>query len=151
MMEISQTQLQSLAAGTIQPGDVYRMELTPQEGVKPKNDGDVSRNKYFVVMGVTEDGSLIGFVLINSEINPNISPRARAGHYKIYASDYSFLQKDRYVCCSDLKEIHTTDFFQRFKSGAVGTIKPAHLDAIRGIIAMSADVSAKVLKGYGII
>ena len=148
MMEIPTAQLQRLATDTILPGDVYRMELTPNEGVKPKNEGDVSRNKFFVVMGITEDGNLIGFVLINSEINPNLSPRAKASHYKIHASDYSFLKKDRYVCC---KEIHTTDFFQRFKGGIVGRITPDHLDAIRGIIAMSADVSAKVLKGYGII
>lgn len=151
MMEISTDQLQRLATGTINPGDVYRMELTPSEGVKPKNEGDSSRNKYFIVMGVTTDGFLIGFVLINSEINQNISARARASHYKILASDYPFLQKDRYVCCGELKEIHTTDFFQRFRSGAVGTIKPDHLEAIRGIIAMSANVSARVLKGYGII
>lgn len=150
-MEISKIQLQSLATKTIQSGEVYRIELTSNEGVKPKNEGDISRNKYFVVMGVTEDGSLIGFVLINSEINPNISPRAKAGHYKILASDYPFLQKDRYVCCNDLKEIQTVDFFQRFQNGAVGTIKSDHLDAIRGIIAMSADVSAKMLKNYGII
>ena len=127
------------------------MELTTKEGVKPKNEGDTSRNKYFIVMGVTEDGYLIGFVLINSEINQNISARARESHYKILAADYPFLEKDRYVCCGELKEIHTSDFFQRFKQGIVGTIRPDHLDVIRGIIAMSANVSAGVLKSYGII
>ena len=151
MMEISNEQLQRLATGTITPGDVYRMELTTKEGVKPKNEGDTSRNKYFIVMGVTEDGYLIGFVLINSEINQNISARARESHYKILAADYPFLEKDRYVCCGELKEIHTSDFFQRFKQGIVGTIRPDHLDVIRGIIAMSANVSAGVLKSYGII
>ena len=87
----------------------------------------------------------------NSEINQNISARARESHYKILAADYPFLEKDRYVCCGELKEIHTSDFFQRFKQGIVGTIRPDHLDVIRGIIAMSANVSAGVLKSYGII
>lgn len=151
MMELSDKLLQQFATNGIQPGDVYRMELTPREGVKPKNIGDTSRNKYFIVMGVTPDGALIGFVLINSEINQNIPPSVRASHYKILASDYPFLQRDRYVCCGELKEIETTVFFQRFKDGAVGTIRPEHLDAIRGIVAMSANVSAKVLRDYNII
>ena len=56
---------------TIQRGDVIRMEMTPKEGVKPKNEGDESRNKYFIVLGKTDDGKLIGFVLINTNINQN--------------------------------------------------------------------------------
>ena len=115
MMELSDKLLQQFATNGIQPGDVYRMELTPREGVKPKNIGDTSRNKYFIVMGVTPDGALIGFVLINSEINKNIPPRVRASHYKILASDYPFLQRDRYVCCGELKEIETTVFFNDLK------------------------------------
>ena len=80
MMEISTDMLQKLASRTVRPGEVYRMELTPNEGVIPKNDGDTSRNKYFVVMGVTEDGDLIGLVLINTEINPHVSQRLRDSH-----------------------------------------------------------------------
>ena len=151
MMEISDNQLQRLAINAIQPGDVFRMRLTTREGVIPKNDGDSSRNKYFIVMGMTPDGDLVGFVLINSEVNQHIPLRARESHYKILATDYPFLQKDRYVCCGELKEIQTTVFFQRFQGDAVGHISEEHLDIIRGIIAMSADVPAQVLQDYGII
>lgn len=151
MMEISTDMLQKLASRTVRPGEVYRMELTPNEGVIPKNDGDTSRNKYFVVMGVTEDGDLIGLVLINTEITPHVSQRLRDSHYKLKAEDYPFLQKDRYVCCGELKEITTVNFFKRFRSGAVATLQPDHLDAIRGVVAMTANVRTKVLEGYGII
>jgi len=151
MMEISNSQLQQLANNTIQPGDVYRMKLTSREGVKPKNDGDTSRNKYFIVMGVTPDGTLVGFVLINSKINEFISQEARESHYKLLAKDYPFLEKDRYACCGELKEIDTITFFQRLQGEVVGCIREEHLDAIRGIIAMAADVSAIKLKDYNII
>lgn len=151
MMEISNGQLQRLAAGTVRPGEIYRMELTPKEGVKPKNEGDTSRNKYFVVMGVTEDGCLIGFVLINTAINPYISQQARDGYYVLSVADYPFLGKDRYVCCGELKQIETADFFRRFRNGAVAALKPDHLEAVRGIVALSSDADAATLRGYGII
>lgn len=151
MMDFSPTQLRQLASGTLTPGEVYRMLLTPKEGVKPKNEGDVSRNKYFIVMGVAPDGSMIGFVLINSEINERIPQLIKDSHYKILASDYPFLQRDRYVCCGELKEIDATTFFERFRDSKVGTISDDHLEIVRGMIAMSANVSAKVLQDYNII
>lgn len=150
-MDITTEILQQLAGGTILPGEIYRMKLTTKEGVKPKSEGDEARNKYFIVMGVNSDGSLVGFVLINSEINPHLPERARASHYKIHAADYPFLIKDRYVCCGELKEIETSVFFERFRDGMVGKLTEDHLEAIRGMIAMSDDVAVKVLKEYNII
>lgn len=150
-MEFSEKQMQQLAGHTIHPGEVYRMKLTLKEGVTPKDKDDVSRNKYFIVMGVTSDGCLVGFVLINSEINPYISVRARESHYKIKAEDYPFLQRDRYVCCGELKEIESTEFFNRFKGNIIGKITEEHLEIIRSMMAMSANIPVKILKEYKII
>ena len=36
---------------SIQQGSVFRMTLFPKDGVTPKNEGDKSRTKYFVVIG----------------------------------------------------------------------------------------------------
>lgn len=151
MIDITTEKLMQLASSTIQAGDVYRMQLTIKEGVKPKGENDVSRNKYFIVMGVSPDGSLIGFVLINSDVNKNIPVRARNSHYKIHVSDYPFLEQDRYVCCGELKEIETSIFFERFRNGMIGKINDNHLEAIRGMIAMSANVSTRILRDYNII
>lgn len=49
---------------SIERGDVIRMKLTTAEGITPKNPGDTDRNKYFVVLGKTPDGCLIGFVVM---------------------------------------------------------------------------------------
>ena len=61
---ISNNSKQNLLSN-IQRGDVIRINMTLEEGVKPKNNGEESRNKYFIVLGKTEDGKFIGFVLIN--------------------------------------------------------------------------------------
>ena len=47
------------------------MRLTPKEGIIPKNKGDNDRDKYFIIVGKTANNALIGFVVINSNINTN--------------------------------------------------------------------------------
>lgn len=37
-----------------------------------KNKGDDGRKKYFIVIGKDQEGNAIGFVLINSEVNPHL-------------------------------------------------------------------------------
>ena len=63
--------LQNLLLDTVEEGEVYRLCLTKEEGIIPKNKGDEGRKKFFVVVGKDQEGNAIGFVLINSEINKN--------------------------------------------------------------------------------
>ena len=46
---ISNNSKQNLLSN-IQRGDVIRINMTLEEGVKPKNNGEESRNKYFIVL-----------------------------------------------------------------------------------------------------
>ena len=64
-------QLQNLLLDTVEEGEVYRLCLTKEEGIIPKNKGDEGRKKFFVVVGKDQEGNAIGFVLIHSEINKN--------------------------------------------------------------------------------
>ena len=57
------------------------------KGVKGKNVGDVGRNKYFVVLGHDTEGNAIGFVLIDSHINPYLPNKRKDAHYKIFAKN----------------------------------------------------------------
>lgn len=151
MIDFSQDQLGILTRGTVNPGDIYRMRLTDKEGVKPKNSGDTSRNKYFVVVGTTTDGSIIGVVLINTEINRNISQSLKDSHYRIKAEDYPFLGKDRYLCCGELKSIASSVFFSRFREGVVGTLKEEHLEVVKALLISSDNVSAALLRRFGLL
>lgn len=99
-------QLQKLLIETVEEGDVYRLKLTKDEGVVPKNAGDEARKKYFVVIGKDEQGNAVGFVLVNSVINQHLPECRRKLHYLLKASEYDFLDnQDRYVDCSDFKKI----------------------------------------------
>lgn len=42
-----------LVLPNINKGDIFKMRLTPKEGIIPKNKGDNDRDKYFIVVGKT--------------------------------------------------------------------------------------------------
>ena len=90
-----------LVLPNINKGDIFKMRLTPKEGIIPKNKGDNDRDKYFIVVGKTANGALVGFVVINSNINTNISKELQDLHYPINVSDYPFLKKNSFVCCAE--------------------------------------------------
>lgn len=134
-------------------GDVYRMHLGKEEKVKGKKISDDGRNKYFIIIGFDANGDAIGLVLIESHINPYLPESRKLLHYLIKASEYSFLNgEDRYVDCSDLKEI-TADRFMSLFSGekAKGRINEEDMKLIKGAIASYEDAKPKLLKKYGLI
>ena len=151
MMYFQKSQLNALAAGVIKPGEIYRMKLTQEEGVKPKNTEEDGRNKYFVVLGTTDDGELIGFVLINSEINQRLPQEIKKLQYKINTKDYPFLKKDSYICCSELKHIETYKFFQRFQEDAVAVLSDKHMETIKNFLAHSPRVTYASLRNLGLL
>lgn len=106
---------------SIQLGSVFKMTLFPKDGVTPKNEGDVSRTKYFVVIGKDEDSILVGSLLINSDVNINMVHAIAPYQHCIYPKDYSFLgDKYRYIDCYRIKELQ---FDQIIESGEyIGTI-----------------------------
>lgn len=59
-----------LLVSRVSVGEVYRMHLDGREKVKGKDSQDEGRNKYFIVLGNDLKGNALGFVLIDSEINP---------------------------------------------------------------------------------
>lgn len=132
-------------------GDVVRMKLTKEEGITPKNPGDVDRNKYFIVLGKTADGHLIGFVVINSNINERLSPKLQALHYPISPAKYPFLGKTRFVFCGDLKEISSDVFANRYKCESFGRIEEEDLTLIVEAVVQSGNVSPKRLRKFGLI
>lgn len=80
--EILGEKAKNIVFESVEEGDVYRFRLTPEEGVVPKNKGDVERNKYFIVIGKDSQGNAFGFVLINSEVNQFL-PKCRRDLHKV--------------------------------------------------------------------
>ena len=60
---------------SLKRGSVFQMELFPKDGVTPKNEGDISRNKYFVVLGIDGNRISVCSTLINTDTGTPASPR----------------------------------------------------------------------------
>lgn len=139
----------SLKDMAIRRGSVFRMELFPQDGVTPKNEGDVSRHKYFVVLGVDSDKLLVGSLLINTEINTSMIRIIAPYQHCVYPERYAFLQgKFRYVDCYLIKEFS----YDRVLKEAiyVGLIEDEDLEKIVELAQSSPANRPYVLRKYGI-
>lgn len=135
----------------VNKGDIFKMRLTPQEGITPKKEADVDRDKYFIVLGKTLSDSLIGFVVINTHINSGIPQELQDLHYPITAIKYPFLKKTRFVCCAELKEITSDSFVNRYEGdGRCGTLSEDDLELIIGVLKESPLVTNKVLRKFGL-
>ena len=146
-------QLQNLLLDTVEEGEVYRLCLTKEEGIIPKNKGDEGRKKFFVVVGKDQEGNAIGFVLINTEINKHLPECRRKLHYLLKASEYEFLgEQDRFVDCSDFKRISKERFTELFSTDKMkGKINKNDLVEIKKAICSYENVSMKLLKRFGLI
>lgn len=134
---------------TIKCGDIVRMELTQKEGITPKNTGDKARNKYFIVLGKTTDGKIIGFVVINTNINNNLSDILQQLHYPLSSDRYPFLEKTRYAYCGEVKQICFTDFSDR-QCSIFGKIEDEDLKLIKEALLSSPIAEEKMLKKFGL-
>ena len=69
------------------------------------------KDKYYVIIGFSNDKVALGTVFINSEINPNIfrNERMRDLHVFLPSSENPFLKWDSYIDFSDIQERFTAD------------------------------------------
>lgn len=145
--------LENLIIKNVTEGEIFRMRLSEDEGVKDKNRGDNGRNKYFVILGHDSEGNAIGFVLIDSQINPYLPKKRKDLHYPIKASKYSFLDgKNRFIDCSDFKIISKAKFSKLFGAEkSKGKLDEDDLAFVKEATAHYEDASPKQLKRFGLI
>lgn len=119
--------LSTLKTLSVNIGSVFKMTLTPKDGIKPKNEGDVSRDKYFVIIGKTQDSVIIGSLLINSEINNKLFTLIGPYQHCIYPDQYEFLNgKERYIDCYKIKEFEYSRILQ--DAEYIGCIDSSDID-----------------------
>ena len=98
------------------------------------------------MLGHDSEGNAIGFVLVDTVVNPNLPQRRKDAHYKILASNNTFLNGvDRFVDCSDFKLISRKRFSELFGKEA------ADLAAVKKMTAEYEDASPKILKRFGLV
>src|SRR5574344_73807 len=133
----------------VQCGSIFKMKLTEAEGITPKNPDENFRFKYFIVLGMTKDNNIIGFVVVNSAINLNLSKAIKLLHYPISKTDYPFLDHDSYVHCGELKEIKTEVFINRYTSDTYGKLLDKDLTQVMNLLLSSPTETPKHLKKFG--
>lgn len=123
-------------------GDVVLGELFLSDGITPKN-GDSSRMKMLVVLGMDDDGNYIGSVVINSEIKS----RNIESQYPISHKSYSFLKHLSFVNCDNLL-ILKVDRLNCFK--LLGKIDASDMEFIRQTVIDSKVVKGKLKKKFNL-
>ncbi|MCD7933158.1 MAG: hypothetical protein LUH15_18405 [Tannerellaceae bacterium] len=131
---------------SVEVGHVYKMPLTEKEGIIPKYAGESFRNKYFIVLALDETHA-IGFVVINTNINSNVSQEIKDLYYPLSAAKYPFLEKNRYVNCSDLMPIEK-DKFTKFFESPYAKIDSEDLELIIQTVKTAPTISPKILKRF---
>lgn len=131
----------------IKIGDVFRITMNKANGVVPKH-GDVSRDKYFVVLGFDNDGNVYGGVIFNSYINMNLPLCVQAMQHSIKGSDYDFLSYDSYIDCSSIKTVKKHKLLKSTNLGALNTTDVTNVcDKIKN----NSRISKAELKRFGLI
>ncbi len=139
-------ELSRLAFRTVRIGDVYEMNMTEVNGIKPKT-GDSSRDKYFIVLGFDTDGTVYGGVIINSQINRNLPAHLKMYHMPIKQAKYPFLRYDSFVDCVRLK----IAYLKKFKEwNYLGKIDEYDIELIIGTVKESPVESEERIARFGL-
>lgn len=132
---------------SIHVGSIFKMEFTPSEGVKPKNPGETSRIKYFVIIGIDGDRVFVGALLINSRINDRLFSRIGPYQHRIEGAEYSYMTKEEsYINCYEIKEIDARAIIA--KAEYVGELLAADLTAARALVKKSPSIKPATLKKF---
>jgi len=149
---LSGTQKEKLAGITVKVGGVYRMPLTPNEGITPKKTGDSSRNKFFIVVGKDCDNNIYGIVIINSHVNNKLVQSVKDLHYPLFTGSYNFLDHNSFADCSRIKRISCTRFSDLLTPATFkGDIMQNDLDLIIGALKTAKTINKKELRSFGLI
>jgi hypothetical protein len=87
----------------IEVGNIYKIEADERNGITPP-PGRKTWFKHFAVMGIADDGSVMGCVVFDSEMNrEHIEPGYEDFFIPISQGTYSFIDHDSYLECLKLK------------------------------------------------
>lgn len=137
-----------LSQSIINIGDVHLLNLDPTNGITPKN-GDVARDKFFIVIGFDNEGNVIGGLVINSKINYNLPASVTDYQLPITVEQCPFLHHDSFVNCSKFIIVKKSKFNQNTYRGEISD--SSIMDLIINTIKESPTISKKLLKDFGII
>ena len=137
-----------LAQDNIKVGNVYLINLDQQNGITPKN-GDLTRDKFFIVLGFDNEGNVIGGLVINSKINYNLPLSVTDYQLPIKVEQCPFLKYNSFVNCSKIIVANKAKFTKNTYRGEISD--PEFIDLLINTVKESPTVNTKLLKRFGLI
>ena len=137
-----------LAQDNIKVGNVYLISLDQQSGITPKN-GDLTRDKFFIVLGFDNEGNVIGGLVINSKINYNLPSSVTDYQLPIKVEQCHFLKYNSFVNCSKIIVANKAKFTKNTYRGEISD--PEFIDLLINTVKESPTVNTKLLKRFGLI
>lgn len=133
--------------GEIKQGTVVYLSMDQSDGLT-LTDGYKSRYKYVTIIGETEDGYIIGSLLINSNAN-FFNQYNEKCQYPLSYNDYpDFLEHKSWLDCSRLFCIPKEKIL---KGGYCGTLSKEDMDLILQCLIDTPTISKKQKRIFGII
>ena len=129
-------------------GNVYLISLDQQSGITPKN-GDLTRDKFFIVLGFDNEGNVIGGLVINSKINYNLPSSVTDYQLPIKVEQCPFLKYNSFVNCSKIIVANKAKFTKNTYRGEISD--PEFIDLLINTVKESPTVNTKLLKRFGLI
>ena len=138
----------NLAQDNLKVGNVYLISLDQQSGITPKN-GDLTRDKFFIVLGFDNEGNVIGGLVINSKINYNLPSSVTDYQLPIKVEQCPFLKYNSFVNCSKIIVANKAKFTKNTYRGEISD--PEFIDLLINTVKESPTVNTKLLKRFGLI
>jgi hypothetical protein len=137
-----------LTQDSIKTGNIYQLSLDQDNGITPK-DGFLTRNKFFIVLGFDSAGSIIGGLVINSNINYNLPPTITDYQLPVTVEQCPFLKHNSFINCSKIIIANRTKFTNETYRGEISD--PEFMELIVDTVKESPTISRKQLETFGII
>jgi hypothetical protein len=139
--------LDSFVERAIQPGSVLRFHV---EFTTPP------KVKRLVVLSRCDNSVCVGFMLINSEINPNIfrNDRLRRLHLPLFVNHCSFLDHDSFLDCSDIKEMtleEMKDLIRQDASRHLGNLDDGVFQSAVALLKEADTIKTKIKRKYNLL
>lgn len=134
-----------LRGRAIEVGQVLKMELFPEDRIKPKNGKD-SKLKRFVIIGRTEDGNVLAALLVNTKINDNFFTTIAPYQHLVKAEENDYLDHDSYIDCYTVREFDASRVLE--KAEFLGTVKDDDLEECLEHVRQSPAIKPYILKKF---
>ena len=115
----------------------------------------IPHGKFFIIIQTAINRKTLATVFINTDINPRKFPTQELKdlHLKIFAKDYSFLNHDSYIDCSDIIErdfLEIEEYIAEHPRCSKGSLIDSDLKEVMTRLMRSPLISPKIRIKYGI-